>query len=55
MDHHRMIRKVAGLGVGAALGAQMIGGPIGAVAGAAAFHLADKIYDGQQLPEEDDD
>jgi len=55
MDHHRAISKAARLGAGALLGAGMIGGPIGAIAGAAAFHVADKIYDSRQSQEEDEE
>ncbi len=45
MDHHRAISKVARLGAGALMGSASIGGPVGAAVGAAAFHVADKIYD----------
>ena len=55
MDHHKALKKAARLGAGAIIGASAIGGPIGALAGAAAFHLADKIYDNRASQEEDDD
>jgi hypothetical protein len=54
MDHHRAITKAARLGAGAVLGAGSIGGPVGALAGAAAFHVADKIYDNYKSQEEED-
>lgn len=55
MDHHRAIRKALRLGAGAVVGAGLIGGPVGAIAGAAAFHVADKIYDGRRSEDEEDD
>lgn len=55
MDHHRAIRKAVRLGIGAVAGASVLGGPVGALAGAAAFHVADKIYDSRNPQDEDED
>lgn len=55
MDHHRAIRKAIHLGAGAIMGAGAIGGPIGAIAGAAAFHVADKLYDSKKSHDEYED
>jgi hypothetical protein len=55
MDHHRAIRKAVRLGTGAVVGASLIGGPVGALAGAAAWHVMDKIYDGKRSEDEEDE
>lgn len=55
MDHHRAVRKAMRLTAGAIVGHGLIGGPMGALAGAAAFHALDKIYDGRYSEDEEDD
>jgi len=55
MDHHRAISKAAHLATGAIIGAGLIGGPVGAIAGAAAFHVADKIFDSRQSQDEEEE
>jgi hypothetical protein len=55
MDHHRAINKAIRLGAGAVMGAGLIGGPVGALAGAAAFHVVDKVYDSRKSQDEEED
>lgn len=55
MDHHRAIRKAIRLGTGAAVGASLIGGPVGALTGAAIFHALDKIHEGRYSEDEEDE
>ena len=54
MDHHKL-RNAAWVGVGAINGAHVLGGPIGALAGAAIYHGINKYMDNRRSHEEEED
>lgn len=55
MDHHRAMSTAMHLGAGAVMGAGAIGGPVGALAGMAAAHVAGKIYDKMKSQHENEE
>lgn len=55
MDHHRAIQKALRLTAGAVVGHGLIGGPVGALTGAAIFHAMDKIHEGRHSEDEEDE
>jgi hypothetical protein len=54
MDHHK-VRNAMWVGAGALIGAQVMGGPVGALAGAAAYHAVNKFMDSRRPQEDEED
>lgn len=54
MDHHK-IRNAMWVGAGAVMGAQWLGGPVGAITGAALYHGLNKHFDNKRAQEEEEE